>query len=784
MDLAELGFKVDSRQLKKGKAELSDFGKQGAKTSKDLDKSAKGVSKSFGGMATAIKMAATAYGVFKAVGFLKDATLLAARYETLGVVMKVAGNNAGYSAKQMAEFEKGLQKAGIAMIESRSTLTKMAQAQIDLTQSATLARIAQDAAVIGNINSSEAFDRMIHGIQAGMPLILRNIGIQVDFEAAYQKSAKALGKTSTELTTIEKTQARANAVVAEGAKIQGIYEQSMTTAAKQMNSLKRHVDNLKVGLGKAFTPVLAEVVQQITEGIMGINDEIGDASSIEDWGNTLRLKFVAITKAMKDAADEGGRLKAAWVGLGGLGAALFTDELDTLPQKIKKARTHLEKLREEQGNKPLIRLYSDEKLRQQIAKASTELYKLEMQQQKVEEGKAATEKARKEAEDKVLALRKLTKANEERQAALQAIKDLQDEALKDWNKYRTEIERNIKVTALDDLGKALAENKFEAEDLMARFKDLPPTVKSIAYELIEKNKIQKDGIALLEDEDRKSKKLLERAKERSEVARDIYKDMSGYEQEYMNEYKKMIQEQSDYYRMLKQDDADWAVAVAKWAAEQIRKAEEDQLRQSGKGTFGQGLNIAMRDWLKEAGNMFKQGEKFAQNTASAMSSSFSELFFDVAKGEFEGFGDYLKSFADSVLKTFSDMLAEMVTKWIIETAKMSLGGGTTGGGGGWLSSLGGMVSSFFAHEGGIVGQSAFPTRAVPAYAFAGAPRLHNGFMPDEYPAILQKGETVLPKGQGAITVNVPITGISDKQMVADLQNGIEQTVVQILRKHS
>lgn len=781
MDLAELGFKVDSRQLKKGKAELSDFGKQGAKTSKDLDKSAKGVSKSFGGMATAIKMAATAYGVFKAVGFLKDATLLAARYETLGVVMKVAGNNAGYSAKQMAEFEKGLQKAGIAMIESRSTLTKMAQAQIDLTQSATLARIAQDAAVIGNINSSEAFDIMIHGIQAGMPLILRNIGIQVDFEAAYQKSAKALGKTSTELTTIEKTQARANAVVAEGAKIQAIYEQSMTTAAKQMFSLKRHVDNLKVGLGKAFTPVLAEVVQQITEGIMGINDEIGDASSIEDWGNTLRLKFVAIEGGVlvvykwlltimqkwHEMRMDISNFIATTPGMSIIMPKAFVSAPDTFGKAANAAVEYEKKLLA---------------LEVTLTKLGQRYNKLEYDM--TEEGKAATEKARKEAEDKVLALRKLAKANEERQAALQAIKDLQDEALKDWNKYRTEIERNIKVTALDDLGKALAENKFEAEDLMARFKDLPPTVKSIAYELIEKNKIQKDGIALLEDEDRKSKKLLERAKERSEVARDIYKDMSGYEQEYMNEYKKMIQEQSDYYRMLKQDDADWAVAVAKWAAEQIRKAEEDQLRQSGKGTFGQGLNIGMRDWLKEAGNMFKQGEKFAQNTASAMSSSFSELFFDVAKGEFEGFGDYLKSFADSVLKTFSDMLAEMVTKWIIETAKMSLGGGTTGGGGGWLSSLGGMVSSFFAHEGGIVGQSAFPTRAVPAYAFAGAPRLHNGFMPDEYPAILQKGETVLPKGQGAITVNVPITGISDKQMVADLQNGIEQTVVQILRKHS
>ena len=50
----------------------------------------------------------------------------------------------------------------------------------------------------------------------------------------------------------------------------------------------------------------------------------------------------------------------------------------------------------------------------------------------------------------------------------------------------------------------------------------------------------------------------------------------------------------------------------------------------------------------------------------------------------------------------------------------------------------------FMHEGGRVGESG--TKAImPASLFNNAPRLHGGLAADEFPAILQKGETVIPK---------------------------------------
>jgi hypothetical protein len=55
--------------------------------------------------------------------------------------------------------------------------------------------------------------------------------------------------------------------------------------------------------------------------------------------------------------------------------------------------------------------------------------------------------------------------------------------------------------------------------------------------------------------------------------------------------------------------------------------------------------------------------------------------------------------------------------------------------------------SFSFHGGGIVGVDAAPRVDVPASAFVGAPRLHDGLRPDEFPAILQEGEGVFTPGQ-------------------------------------
>lgn len=127
------------------------------------------------------------------------------------------------------------------------------------------------------------------------------------------------------------------------------------------------------------------------------------------------------------------------------------------------------------------------------------------------------------------------------------------------------------------------------------------------------------------------------------------------------------------------------------------------------------------------------------------------------KSEAEAFGNALGRLGDKLL----DMA--------LQTGANALFGGfgsLFGGGGSNFSPM--TSAGAIYHDGGIAGITAAPMRRIHSAYFENAPRYHNGgvagLAPDEVPAILQRGERVIPNGGGGMNVSFSVGSGSQDTM--------------------
>lgn len=243
-------------------------------------------------------IAGAAFAGVKLTQLVRDAADLNSRYEQLGGIMNVVGRNAGLSADQVNRYAKEVQAMGITMMESRQTVITMTQAQLDLSRASELARAAQDAAAVAGINSSEALQRIISGIQSNNVEVLRGVGLNVNFEQSYRDMEAQLGRTRGGLNEAEKAQARMNITLEAAAQIAGSYEASMDSASKQLGSTARYVEDLQVMWGAMFSEANRQLVfgySDALKGLLDITEELYSDGSMEEWGRVVNHAMDAAT---------------------------------------------------------------------------------------------------------------------------------------------------------------------------------------------------------------------------------------------------------------------------------------------------------------------------------------------------------------------------------------------------------------------------------------------------------------------------------------------------------
>ncbi|PZP83844.1 MAG: hypothetical protein DI582_10230 [Azospirillum brasilense] len=204
---------------------------------------------------------------------------------------------------------------------------------------------------------------------------------------------------------------------------------------------------------------------------------------------------------------------------------------------------------------------------------------------------------------------------------------------------------------------------------------------------------------------------------------------------------------ADYEQYAGQVDAVFG-HMAEQALDKSRKMED-------------GITRGLRKYAEEATDAAASAEKIIGNAAESVESTLVDAFTN-AGFSVESFGKIAQSVARDILQAY---IRQNITGPLVGAINQGISGGSSGGGLGGF--FGNILSSIF-HDGGKVGETAAPTRMMPAAMFATAPRFHNGLQPDEFPAILQKGETVLPRGTSPVQsqpVEVQVINVTNPDTV-------------------
>ncbi len=309
-ETSSLLLAVDSRQVKEGAKSLDDLAKSGA----GAEQATKGVTSASEFLAKAIQTVTGAYSSWKVGQFILEATTLNQRYSQMGLVMNVVAANTGKTRTEFDSTANTLQKLGISMLESRNTVIKLATANVDLANAEKLADLARNAAIVGNINTSEALDRLVLGVQSAQVEVLRGIGINVSFEKSYDKLAKQLGVNQNQLTETQKQQARLNIVLEQAVNFNGLYEASLANAGKMMKSTERLSENLKIKIGAIFDASAMLAVSAYSDQLLNLNnnaDRLAANGAIKDWSRQIAVELAFVM-------DMGKNVFGVFSALGGL----------------------------------------------------------------------------------------------------------------------------------------------------------------------------------------------------------------------------------------------------------------------------------------------------------------------------------------------------------------------------------------------------------------------------------------------------------------------------------
>jgi len=237
-------------------------------------KAAHGASSSIDGMTAAMVKGATAGSLLadaikSAVAWAKEFTvgsvMMAAENAKAEASLKALATAHGVGAAAATKQVAAIEQIGFEFTEAAHAVQRLVVADMDLAKAEGLAKLAKNAAAVQNVSTGEAMDAIVLSIESGASRGLRTLGLFVDFQKEVLIQELKLGRS---LTDAEEKQVRYNAVMREGAKIQGAHAAASQTVEGQLGALRREFNNLREDIGGKFQDDLRALIGNL-RGLVG-----------------------------------------------------------------------------------------------------------------------------------------------------------------------------------------------------------------------------------------------------------------------------------------------------------------------------------------------------------------------------------------------------------------------------------------------------------------------------------------------------------------------------------
>lgn len=275
---------------------------------------AMGDSKSLDGLLGGLTKVTAAVGIVGATLYtLKaafDAVLHAEEIKQINRQFELMSQNAGVATDTL---RRGLIDAAKGLVDDTDLMRAANRALTELSGGAEkfpqLMEIARKSTAVFGGDAVQNFEAITHAIATGNTKGLKNIGITIDVDKAYEKYAKTLGGTASQLSEAGKQQAILNAVLEKGEKqTKNVVEniKPLTNAWQQLKvTVKETAEIFTLFFERTAGPLLSSFFQKAAEGAKAwkilFQAKFGEGPEKEAAGvELLNMRISGLTKTLED----------------------------------------------------------------------------------------------------------------------------------------------------------------------------------------------------------------------------------------------------------------------------------------------------------------------------------------------------------------------------------------------------------------------------------------------------------------------------------------------------